>query len=150
METFDKVTDLMTFDRYWFIFICYTCMVMTFFLSELKAIQAQKKGLRRPVTELKNGTHCFDETGNETARLVCIISIECGYRIVRKGQFCSLFNQVKRCQSYQIRRDKWRRMGWKSRKPCMRYPIKCCLGIPLVRSSEKEILLSFDDAQTSE
>lgn len=30
---------------------------------ELKAVQAQKKGLRRPVTELKNGTHCFDESG---------------------------------------------------------------------------------------
>lgn len=40
------------------------------FCAELKAVQAQKKGLRRPVSELKNGTHCFDETGEGVDRIV--------------------------------------------------------------------------------
>lgn len=34
-----------------------------FICPELKAIQAQRKSLRRTGGELKSGTHCIDELG---------------------------------------------------------------------------------------
>ncbi|XP_050442455.1 serine/threonine-protein kinase GL21140 [Adelges cooleyi] len=37
--------------------------------EEMKTVQSHKRGLRKPPNELKNGTHCMDETGRRVPRL---------------------------------------------------------------------------------
>lgn len=37
--------------------------------EEMKIIQSHKRGLRKPANELKNGTHCMDESGRRVPQL---------------------------------------------------------------------------------
>ncbi|XP_026809417.1 serine/threonine-protein kinase GE16371 [Rhopalosiphum maidis] len=37
--------------------------------EEMKIVQSHKRGLRRPANELKNGTHCMDESGKRVPQL---------------------------------------------------------------------------------
>ncbi|XP_050520083.1 serine/threonine-protein kinase GL21140 [Daktulosphaira vitifoliae] len=37
--------------------------------EEMKIVQSHKRGLRKPANELKNGTHCMDESGRRVPRL---------------------------------------------------------------------------------
>lgn len=37
--------------------------------EEMRIVQAHKRGLRRPANELKNGTHCMDESGRRVPQL---------------------------------------------------------------------------------
>lgn len=37
--------------------------------EEMKIVQSHKRGLRRPANELKNGTHCMDESGRRVPQL---------------------------------------------------------------------------------
>lgn len=37
--------------------------------EEMKTIQSHKRGLRKPANELKNGTHCMDESGRRVPQL---------------------------------------------------------------------------------
>lgn len=37
--------------------------------EEMKIVQSHKRGLRKPANELKNGTHCMDESGRRVPQL---------------------------------------------------------------------------------